>query len=309
MATMKQALAYCGLAAGMLSAAGVAAQSYPADKPELEYLAYWRLNSTLPTGSNYTNSLDIDPNGLATYTHNYFRVVTGGGVSMKAQYGGAVTSSGTAFSRTELREMASATAQAAWNCTGKQKEMATRVRIKSTPRNKPEMSIAQIHDAENDNLIVLYRYDPAQNGGVLPAAGTLGDKGRILIKWNDSTSQTVLDNAYVVGDVIKVVIRANGSTGNGYPGVGKMRVDYTNETRGRSSSATASFSGVAGSCYFKAGNYHQGCTRSFANGSANATCRSKSYPLSNGFTWEDPGTETNTSELILYNLTVNPKGN
>lgn len=309
MATLKRALVLFCCAAGALTAADAAAQSYPADKPELEYLAFWRLNSTLPTNGNYTNSLDFDPDPLAAYTDSFFRVVTGGGVSMKAQFGGAVTSTGTAYSRTELREMANETTPAAWNCTGKQKEMVARVRIKSTPKNKPEMSVAQIHDAENDNLIVLYRYDPAQNGGALPAAGTLGDKGKILIKWNDSASQSVLDNAYVVGDTIKVVVRANGSTGNGYPGAGNMRVDYTNETQNKTQSATAAFSGVVGACYFKAGNYHQGCTKAFIDGSTNATCSSKSYPLSNGFTWEDPGTGTNTSELILYNLTVNPKGN
>ena len=309
MTPLKRMLSLTCCVAGALVSASAMAQTYPAEKPELEYLAYWRLNSTLPTDGNYTNSVDFDPDDLTTYTDSFFRVVTGGGVSMKAQFGGAVTSSGTAFSRTELREMASETSQAAWNCTSKQKEMVARVRIKSTPRNKPEMSVAQIHDSENDNLIVLYRYDKAQNGGVLPAAGTLGDKGKILIKWNDSTSETLLDSAYVVGDIIKVVIRANGSTGNGYPGAGNMQVSYTNETQNKTASATKAFSGVVGQCYFKAGNYHQGCTKKFIDGSTNATCSSKSYPLSSGFTWENAGTESNTSELILYNLTVNPKGN
>lgn len=300
-------LACCLL--GALAAADTAAQTYPADKAELEYLAFWRLNSTLPTGTDYTNSLDFDPDELASHTDSYFRVVTGGGVSMKARFGGAVTSSGTAYSRTELREMASATSPAAWNCTSKQKQMLVRARIKTTPKNKPEMSVAQIHDAENDNLIVLYRYDKAQNGGVLPAAGSLGDKGRILVKWNDSSSESVLDSAYTVGDTIKLVVRANGSTGDGYPGAGKMSVSYTNETRNRTASATKAFSGVVGQCYFKAGNYHQGCTKKFVDGSTNATCSSKNFPLGSGFTWEDPDTESNTSELILYNLTVHPKGN
>src|SRR5688500_14613171 len=100
MATTKRAFDLSCCAAEALMATNAAAQTYPADKPELEYLAFWRLNSTLPTSGNYTNSLDFDPDDLATYTDSFFRVVTGGGVSMKAQYGGAVTSSGTAFSRT-----------------------------------------------------------------------------------------------------------------------------------------------------------------------------------------------------------------
>lgn len=309
MLTLKRVLSLNCCVAGALMAANAMAQTYPADKPELEYLAYWRLNSTLPTSGNYTNSLDFAPDDLATYTDSYFRVVTGGGVSMKARFGGAVTSSGTAYSRTELREMADENTTAAWNCTSKQKEMVARVRIKATPKNKPEMSVAQIHDSANDNLIVLYRYDKAQNGGLLPAAGTLGDKGKILVKWNDSSSESVLDSSHVVGDIINLVVRANGSAENGYPGAGNMSVQYTNETQNKTSSATRAFSGVTGQCYFKAGNYHQGCTKKFIDGSTNATCSSKSYPLSNGFTWEDPDTETSTSELILYNLTVSPKGN
>lgn len=294
---------------GMLLAAQAMAQTYPADKPELEYLAFWRLNSTLPTGTNYTNSLDFDPVDLEDYSDSTFRVVTGGGVSMKARFGGAVTSTGTAYSRTELREMASADTPAAWDCTGRKKEMTVRARIKATPRNKPEMSVAQIHDAENDNLIVMYRYDKAQNGGALPAAGTLGDKGRILVKWNDSSSESLLDGSYTVGDTIALVVRANGAVADGYPGPGRMSVHYTNETRGHTATASQAFEGVVGQCYFKAGNYHQGCTRKFADGSTNATCSNKDFPLGSGFTWEDPGTETGTSELILYNLAVQPKGN
>ena len=58
-----------------------------------------------------------------------------------------------------------------------------------------------------------------------------------------------------------------------------------------------------------AGNYHQSCTRTFVDGTTNPTCAGKGFPLSNGFTGEPDTDRTLTSELILYDLTVTPKGN
>jgi hypothetical protein len=45
------------------------------------------------------------------------------------------------------------------------------------------------------------------------------------------------------------------------------------------------------------------------DGTTNPTCAAKVFPLSNGFTWEPDTDRSLTSELILYDLTVTPKGN
>ena len=288
------------------------AQTVPADKPELELLDYWRLDTNLPTGTDYTHALTKSPAALDVFSDSYFRIVTGGGVSMKARFGGAVTSTGTAYARTELREMADASTAAAWACTSKAKQMFARIRIKTTGRYKPEMSVAQIHDGSSDVLEVLYIYEPAQNGGVFPASGQIGDHGKIIAAWNGSRSgAATLDPSYVVGDTIEVTVTANGSAGTG-----NMRVDYQNVTQHKGSSGTAAFGTVTGSCYFKAGNYHQSCSQKFVNGAFNPTCVNKCFtprtdcanPTSQS-TWEPDADNANTSELILYNLTVTPKGN
>lgn len=288
------------------------AQTVPADKAELEFLDYWRLDTNLPNGTDYTHAATRSPLELNTFSDSYFRVVTGSGVSMRARFGGAVTSTGTAYARTELREMADASTEAAWACTSKAKQMFARVRIKTTGRFKPEMSVAQIHDASSDVLEVLYVYDPAQNSGAFPATGQIGDRGKIIAAWNGSRSgATTLDSAYVVGDTIELTITANGTAGTGF-----MRVAYQNVTQHTGGSGTAAFGTVGGACYFKAGNYHQSCTQKFADGTTNQTCASKCFtprtdcpnPTSLN-TWELDTDSTNTSELILYNLTVTPKGN
>lgn len=285
-----------------------AAQTVPADKPELEFLDYWRLDTNLPTNGDYRNSITIDTNELNTYSDSFFQTITGGGVSMRARFGGAVTSTGTAYARTELREMADASTAAAWACTSKAKQMFARVRIKKTGRYKPEMSVAQIHDGDSDRLEILYTYDRMQNGNAFPATGTLGDKGRILAVWNGvRTGVATLDAAYVVGDIIEVTITANGTAGPGY-----MHVDYNNVTQHKPSSACKAFGPTTGGCYFKAGNYHQSCTMMFVDGTVNPTCESKDfppYPPFTGFTWEPDSDVATTTELVLYHLTVTPKGN
>src|ERR1041384_3176980 len=100
--------------------------------------------------------------------------------------------------------------------------MFARLRIKTTGRFKPEMSVAQIHDGSSDNLQVLYQYDTAQNGNAFPASGAIGDKGKIVAKWNGQSSEVdTLDATYVVGDTIEITVTANGAAGTG-----NMRVDY-----------------------------------------------------------------------------------
>ena len=305
MTTIALATAIGTLTLASVLAGPAGAQTYPADKPELEFLDYWRLDSNLPTGTNYQDALTKSSTELNAFSDSYFRVVTGGGVSMRARFGGSVTSTGTAYARTELREMADASTAAAWACTSKAKQMFARIRIKTTGRYKPEMSVAQIHDASSDVLEVLYIYDPAQNGGAVPATGAIGDKGKIIAAWNGTrTGATTLDPAYVVGDTIEVTVTANGAAGTG-----NMRVDYQNVTQHKDNSGTAAFGTVSGSCYFKAGNYHQSCSQTFVDGTTNPTCAGKGFPLSNGFTWEPDTDRALTSELILYNLTVTPKGN
>lgn len=237
--------------------------SHPADV--LGGLARWHL--TLPTSAarQAFPADQVEQPALATYSSPWFRLnETKTAVLLTTNVGGATTSAGTAFARTELRERDERGEKSAWDCASAARSMTIRQRILKTPRHKAEMSVGQIHDAKSDNLEILYQ-------GPGTGADGLTDTGRVLAKFNGEgrARSPVLDDDYRVGDMMQVRLSTRG---------GVMTVEYRNLRSAKVSTASAPFERTTGGCYFKAGNYVQACSKVNVYGVANPSCSRKTYP-------------------------------
>ena len=205
-------------------------------------------------------------------------------IVMTALYGGSTTSLGTAYARSELRERDANYDLAAWSCKSAVRAVSLTSSIEKTPLQKPEMSIAQIHDGDSDNLEVQY-VGPANANGKT-------DTGIMRAVFNGSRSQLVLDRSYTIGQKVSVKLYTKGD--------GKMYVDYKNLATGETTSVSEAYSSVVGSCYFKVGNYQQACTKTNVYGGINSTCANK------GWAPEKYETEPlGTSIVHLYALSLN----
>lgn len=161
-------------------AGGVEPASYTEPHPAalLGGLTRWHL--TLPTSAagQAFPADQIDQPALASYSSAWFKLNDAKtAVLFITHVGGATTSAGTAFARTELRERDGRGERAAWDCASAVRLMTIRQRILKTPTHKAEMSVGQIHDAMSDNLEVFYKGPSAGANGVT-------DTGRMLAKFN-----------------------------------------------------------------------------------------------------------------------------
>lgn len=136
-------------------------------------------------------------------------------------------------------------------------------RLTHSTTHKSEATIAQIHDASNDLLMVKY-FGPAY-----PNANGSTDTGSLQARFNNDSTTVVLDSAYKLGDPMTLDVAVAG---------GKTTVTYNNTRSGVSKTTPAtSMTGISGSCYFKAGMYIQACTKVDIYGNTNTTCVSKNF--------------------------------
>ncbi|MDB5814860.1 MAG: Acyl-homoserine lactone [Rhodocyclales bacterium] len=250
-----------GTCSGSSSSSSSAAFTYPAQA--FGGLQSWKLDQ--PTGPSNSSDYIMQPQ-LATYSNNpYFMLNADGvGVNFRAPAGGSRTSTGTAYARSELREMDSTGANvAAWSCQSASRGMYVEQSLTHTTTHKAETSIAQIHDASNDNVMIKY-FGPAY-----PNANGVSDTGTIKANLNNDTTEYVLDSAYHLGDKMSVDIGVTG---------GRATVTYHNLSTGLTAMTPATlFTGIVGSCYFKAGVYIAACTKVDLNGSTNTVCVNKGW--------------------------------
>lgn len=176
-------VALFGAAAAVLGTgpAGAAAKT-PAD---LLDLTNWKL--TIPTaGEDSDVAAEIKQPRLDSYTSSYFKLnKAGDGVVFKAHAGGATTK-GSDYPRSELREMAGGD-KAAWSTTKGKHTLSLRVAITHLPEAKPDVVVAQIHDAKDD--IVTIRLDGPDHLYVDHGSenyGTLDDNYRLGTAFNAS---------------------------------------------------------------------------------------------------------------------------
>lgn len=201
------------------------APTYPS---QVLNLTNWKL--TLPTGP-VESPTEITQPSLNSFKQNTFFAVSadGTGVRFRAPVNG-VTTSGSGYPRSELREMLNqGQTKASWSSTSGVHTMIIDEAITAVPFQKKHVVAGQIHDA-NDDVIVIRLELP-----------------KLFVDINGATGPT-LDNAYTLGKRFKVKFESSG---------GQIRI-YYNDSPSPAYTLTQNVSG----CYFKAGVYTQSnCTR------------------------------------------------
>ncbi|MFA6973730.1 MAG: polysaccharide lyase family 7 protein [Parcubacteria group bacterium] len=200
-------------------------------------LTNWK--ETLPTGSSGSPT-EILQSSLSSFsTPPYFQVnSTGNGVQFRAPVNG-VTTSGSGYPRSELREMTNnGTTQASWSTTSGTHAMYIDEAITAVPQTKKHVVAGQIHDASDDVIVIRLEYP------------------KLFIDINGVTGPT-LDANYTLGKRFQVIFMATN---------GQIKIYYNG---GATPAYTLNKSGSGN--YFKAGAYTQ------SNCSKEAVCSSSNY--------------------------------
>lgn len=187
-------------------------------------LSNWKLTLPIPDQSS-GQPMQIEQPQLNSYLNSpYFQLDSQkNGVQFEAPVGG-VTTSGSNFPRSELREMSNnGTQDASWSTTSGTSVMSINEAITHLPSVRPELVAGQVHGASA--YVILIRLDGNHLFVEGPDGSDLGD----------------LNNNYDLGTEFNVQIVAS----NGYINVyynGQQKADYANDSSGD---------------YFKAGCYTQ----------------------------------------------------
>lgn len=193
------------------SPAAAATCSYPA---QVLNLTNWK--ETLPIGSSHSPT-EIKMSALTTFVHNlYFRTNPEcSGVVFRAPVNG-VTTSGSGYPRSELREMTSdGTVNASWSTTSGTHSMIIDEAITAVPKAKKHVVAAQIHDASDDVIVIRLEYPKlfvdinGKTGPTLDANYTLGK--RFVVKFVASSGKI---NIYYNGSTLPVYTLAKRGSGN-----------------------------------------------------------------------------------------------
>lgn len=205
---------------------------------QLLNLTNWKI--TLPTGAS-SSPTEIKQPQLASFSVDPWFVLSSDktGVRFRAPVNG-VTTSGSSYPRSELREMTSnGTANAAWSSNTGIHTMTIEEAITAVPQTKKHVVAGQIHDASNDVIVIRLEYPKL----FVDIGGTTGP---------------ILDSNYTLGKKFTVKFEvSNGST----------KIYYNNSL---AYTLTKSYSGA----YFKAGAYTQS---NCSTESTSALCVSTNY--------------------------------
>jgi poly(beta-D-mannuronate) lyase len=186
-------------------------------------LTNWRL--ALPTGKDDADQ--VDQPELATFQDKDFFHLNRAknGVVFRANAGGTTTD-GSDYPRSELREMIDGgKKEAAWSNASGDHIMTITQAITAVPPRKPEVVAGQIHDDEDDVIMIRL------------------EKSRLFVE-ADGDEVGVLNPAYSLGTKFTVQIRA---TPDG------IKVTYDGRT-------SVTYDKVGSDYYFKAGCYTQSNT-------------------------------------------------
>lgn len=222
------------VAMAMNASAPIVSPPPPVREPALILdLSNWKLQ--LPTGR--PGDVDeIEQPELGKYQSPYFRAVTHNpgqpsvlyGVRFRAPTNG-VTTSGSSYPRSELREMVG-DEKAAWATNKGGHHMTIEQAITAVPRGKPHVVAGQIHDANDDVMMIRL-------------------EGRKLFVEVGGKDGPVLDPDYELGRRFTVRFHSGG---------GRTKV-YYNETPTTPLPVppAVTLEGAIEGCYFKAGCYTQ----------------------------------------------------
>jgi hypothetical protein len=184
-------------------------------------LSNWKI--TLPTDSVKPKSPDeIKQPALATFAKApYFRVDDAGQAVIFRAHAGGVTTNNSGYPRSELREMNGA-ANASWSTAAGTHTLTVRESFDVLTPVKPHAVGAQIHDANDDVIMIRL------------------ERNRLFVE-GSGKELALLDANYVLGTRFDVVISASDK---------RIRVRYNGEQK-------LDFAKDVGGCYFKAGVYTQ----------------------------------------------------
>jgi Alginate lyase len=179
---------------------------------------------TLPTGHKGDPDT-VEMPKLADFSCSAFHLNDGkDGVVFTANAGG-VTTSGSSYPRSELREMDGSN-HASWTNTHGTHTLTVRQAVTTLPKAKPEVVTAQIHDANDDVLEVRL------------------EGSRLTAQYNDGKTEVTLDPHYKLGTAYDLTITASG---------GRIRVDYNGAKK-------LDIAKKGSGWYFKSGSYIQSNT-------------------------------------------------
>jgi poly(beta-D-mannuronate) lyase len=192
-------------------------------------LSSWKLTLPVGSGDDEDEAEEIKQPDLATFSDDRFFTTTGdgSGVVFRAPAGGATTS-GSGYPRSELREMdPGGGSEASWSNTSGTHVMTVKQAITKVPPSKAEVVAGQIHDDEDD--VVMVRLE----------------KKRLFVE-ADGDDIGTLDADYDLGTTFTIVMKA---TSDGI----EIRYDTANIDGGK----TVRYDKVGQGYYFKAGCYTQ----------------------------------------------------
>lgn len=189
-------------------------------------LTNWKLNIPI-VGSNGFSKEIMQPD-LNGYADEYFHVNTTGDAVVFRAHANGVTTKGSTYPRSELREMQNnGKDKASWNIAsgGGTHTMMITQSVTHLPTQKPHVVVGQIHDADDD--VIVFRLE----------------NKKLFIDHN-GTAGPVLTSNYQLGTKFTVKFVAGG---------GAVRCYYNGVY-------VESYPSTATGCYFKAGMYTQSKT-------------------------------------------------
>ena len=188
-----------------------------------EVLTLQRFKLTLPIGEPL-KPREIKQPALASYqdAEFFFLDSTKTGVVFTAPCGG-VTTQGSNYPRSELREMTADYQRAAWSADDGRHVMTLRQAVTHLPAVRPQVIAGQIHDTASDMMAIRL------------------DGKKLFIDHAGGPHGPTLTDDYHLGDVFTVeIVVENGHVKTSYNG--RLVDDYPTQATG---------------CYFKAGCYTQ----------------------------------------------------
>jgi poly(beta-D-mannuronate) lyase len=220
---------------------------------ELINLSQWRLELPVDSGGGTDGDARIvEWPDLDEFEFDPYFDVTADttAVVFRAHAGGATTEK-SSYPRCELREMNGA-AKAAWSTSSGFHSITITQRITHAPPEKPHVVAGQIHDSEDD--VIMIRYE--------------GDSDDKLFVEAKGESWGALDKYYELGDWFTVRVEASS---------GQVRVYYDDELRVEHAASCTD------GCYFKAGCYTQSNTEAGDEASAFGQVEISSLTISHDF--------------------------
>ncbi|MEU1811778.1 polysaccharide lyase family 7 protein [Micromonospora sp. WMMD1076] len=199
-------------------------------------LTNWKI--TLPTGSSGSPT-EIKQPALASYQNSPYFVTANSctAVQFRAPVNG-VTTSGSSYPRSELREMANnGTSNASWSSTSGTHTLVVDLAFVTLPSTKPHLVGAQIHDASDD--VTVFRLEGSS----------------LYITNGDTTHHKLVTSSYQLGTRFQAKFVVSG---------GQIKAYYNGTLQ---TTISKSFSGG----YFKTGAYTQ------ANCGNSSPCSSSNY--------------------------------